>query len=856
MARIETWFNQELKKPVKVQYIDGNVFSADNQGNLIGVKVFDNGSPATLAGTVSGSVIRADGGTVAVSGSLYSNQAYIVLPAAAYAVPGPVSVIIKLTSDSVVTTLCAVVANVYLSSTDSVVDPGTIIPSISALIAAINEAVASIPPDYSGLVWALRDTDINVLGFCNPGIPSTSAGGIDVTQVDRSTYHFEGTISSSSFIGFYTDVNYLPSWIDKGRVYCVLIEGASANNVNGVYFDVIAFENGTTQQTILTPQYLDGQYLFSIPTNFTGGLYIRAGWLGANAGHVVNETITYKIYSRSAEEILMTDMVMHYNPGRSTEFASCNDVPTGVVSFVSSDQGVLSIPDFPFNAPGTIACFGSPNWRIQYAYTWNQTPAKVKCRNYGLSGWGAWYDMIGPDDALSIKGWANELGITDLDDINTNMVCFVSTSGGVSGIDNYPYSSPGMIITYNATSNIRFQLAYSWDISVSPKYRVEQLGTWTNWVNVGGGGQTTTITQEVSRDTYNNEYNISVSPQITTDSNGWLQAVDTNTEDETGKTDMTSAIMAMLTSTGYCHLGPGIFYVSGNIDMPADSMLEGCGKQTIIRLLQTVTSGYIVRMHTRSTVKNLTFSGGYNQLDISSSSIGGRKGINYIGNRDGQSTGVTPSTCTCCMIQGCWFENLDSGFYGYNAGGGLQEGVICNDCYFFRCKAGINIDYWTEYCKFTNCIMFQCYFACINNGGNNVFTACTFHGVIGFVIDNSSGTKANSAHGTVNGCTFNHIDNMNHPETLGNGYGVKVIDTTAGFVFSACQFWYGKVYVESSKGVQFSDCEFGGYPTIETSGGDCVFFDGCLFQGTPSLSITSPVKFDNCYTYAGASVDA
>ena len=153
---IQTNLKCELQKAVRVQYLNGNLFSQDNQGNKINVEVFDGGSPATLSGTVSANVIRADGGTVAVSsGSFSGNVASVVLPAAAYAVPGVVSIIIKITSSGVITTLAAVVANVYQSSTDSAVDPGTIIPSIQTLISSIETAVASIPADYSSLWTSL-----------------------------------------------------------------------------------------------------------------------------------------------------------------------------------------------------------------------------------------------------------------------------------------------------------------------------------------------------------------------------------------------------------------------------------------------------------------------------------------------------------------------------------------------------------------------------------------------------------------------------------------------------------------------------------------------------------------------------
>lgn len=157
MAIIETWFEQDLKRPVKINKLDGNVFSQDNEGNLIGVELFDNGEPAIISGTVSGTVIRADGGTVAISsGTLSGNKCSVILPSTAYAVPGLISVVIKLTSGGRITTVCAVVAMCYRSSTDIAIDPGTIIPSIEDLIEQINEAIQSIPPNYSNLTNAVQ----------------------------------------------------------------------------------------------------------------------------------------------------------------------------------------------------------------------------------------------------------------------------------------------------------------------------------------------------------------------------------------------------------------------------------------------------------------------------------------------------------------------------------------------------------------------------------------------------------------------------------------------------------------------------------------------------------------------------
>ena len=97
---ITTMFTQDVNEAVKVRYIDGNVFSLDNNGNKIGVELYDGETPASVTGTISANVIRADGATVAVTGSSTGNAAWVTLPQSALAVPGLISVIIKATSGS------------------------------------------------------------------------------------------------------------------------------------------------------------------------------------------------------------------------------------------------------------------------------------------------------------------------------------------------------------------------------------------------------------------------------------------------------------------------------------------------------------------------------------------------------------------------------------------------------------------------------------------------------------------------------------------------------------------------------------------------------------------------------------
>ena len=181
MAMIDTWFDQDLQQPVQVRYLDGNVFSQDNKGNLIGVNIYDGGEPAVVSGTVTAYVVRSDGGTVPATGVLSGNQAYVILPEAAYAVPGVISIAIKLTGGGSTTTLCAVVANVYMTSTDTPVDPGSLMPTIQSLIDAIDAAVDSIPADYSALLEVLSVNSVLLTGYETQGKYIGTSGDIVTT---------------------------------------------------------------------------------------------------------------------------------------------------------------------------------------------------------------------------------------------------------------------------------------------------------------------------------------------------------------------------------------------------------------------------------------------------------------------------------------------------------------------------------------------------------------------------------------------------------------------------------------------------------------------------------------------------
>lgn len=141
MAMVETWVNQDLTQPVRMIYPKGNFFEEDNLGNLIGVRAYNNGSPAYLDGSCVGYCILANGASVPVNGSVSGNTAYIILPQSAYAVPGPICIILKLISGSTVTTLASICTTV-VGLGNNVSDPSAAV--IAEWTAQINAAISAV----------------------------------------------------------------------------------------------------------------------------------------------------------------------------------------------------------------------------------------------------------------------------------------------------------------------------------------------------------------------------------------------------------------------------------------------------------------------------------------------------------------------------------------------------------------------------------------------------------------------------------------------------------------------------------------------------------------------------------------
>lgn len=130
----------------------------DYAAERFGVRAYRNSQAENLTGTVSGYFVRSDGYTVAIANGVVSgNKAYITLPAECYEVEGKFTLSIKLTGNSVNSTVRIVDGVVARTSTNAAAST-TLVPNVESLIAQIEDVTASVPADYSDLWTTLAPT--------------------------------------------------------------------------------------------------------------------------------------------------------------------------------------------------------------------------------------------------------------------------------------------------------------------------------------------------------------------------------------------------------------------------------------------------------------------------------------------------------------------------------------------------------------------------------------------------------------------------------------------------------------------------------------------------------------------------
>lgn len=148
----------DLAAPSRQRLGAAQFWYGDNESHVFTALVADSTDPdaGLRAGTVFGTVLREDGVTVVLEGEkgaatetvtfpngqqAQGTPCSVTLPQAAFAVPGSLQISIRLTDGTTATTVLSITGTVIRTETDSAVDPGEILPDLSELKAAAQEAM-------------------------------------------------------------------------------------------------------------------------------------------------------------------------------------------------------------------------------------------------------------------------------------------------------------------------------------------------------------------------------------------------------------------------------------------------------------------------------------------------------------------------------------------------------------------------------------------------------------------------------------------------------------------------------------------------------------------------------------------
>lgn len=168
--------------PVVPANLTGTAFQAEAEAHTIEITCLNaDGSAASVSGTVTAKVLRSDGVTRVLTGTLSGNVVSVTLTQMCYEAPGRLTIAVYLTTGSREMVLWAAVANVYrTTSGEEWVEDGTVIPTLSNLTEALNNAIAATQAANNAAAAANTarlalqdtiDTQVNAAGY-----PYTASG--------------------------------------------------------------------------------------------------------------------------------------------------------------------------------------------------------------------------------------------------------------------------------------------------------------------------------------------------------------------------------------------------------------------------------------------------------------------------------------------------------------------------------------------------------------------------------------------------------------------------------------------------------------------------------------------------------
>lgn len=309
MAAYHATYQTDLAGPSRVIAIPSIFAMGDNESHTFTVQVYDSRNPEAglMDGTVAGVVVRPDGATVPLTGTKGEETVDVTLPDGStaqatecsmtliqgcFAYAGQITIVIRLVNGGAQTAVLVARGTVTTSLTDTIVDPGEVVPDIATLLAmveACEEATAAaqeaaeditnakITPKNlaQGTTWTNGKIIKYADGAQRASSTCRSTGYIDLTGVTSITYQRMTFSSDSGYPGI--------------AFYNASKQFIADSGIPAIYG---AQSSGWTMSTVTVPE---------------GAKYVRCSWW--NAGYEMRSDEFY-IFDASEFDATMMELVL------------------------------------------------------------------------------------------------------------------------------------------------------------------------------------------------------------------------------------------------------------------------------------------------------------------------------------------------------------------------------------------------------------------------------------------------------------------------------------------------------------------------------------------------------------------
>ena len=187
MANIIISRTANLDRPGNTEFLSGTLFADENLAHTFAISATRNGAEIALSGVVTACFIRPDGGTVELNGTIEDGKACVTLAESCYVVTGRFKLTVFVSVDGAKTAVYCAAGNVVETTTNTIIDPGSVVPSVDDIIA-----------EYATMQQAVEDCE-DAAEAANTAASAADTAAANVAGAIADAYSATGTYAVGDY---------------------------------------------------------------------------------------------------------------------------------------------------------------------------------------------------------------------------------------------------------------------------------------------------------------------------------------------------------------------------------------------------------------------------------------------------------------------------------------------------------------------------------------------------------------------------------------------------------------------------------------------------------------------------------